>query len=117
MGLAEINSVEARVTALEVQLSEFVSKSKLPNELTKEQRELILDNIWPRIENNGVKYRTDKRGGSNYTAFQVGDFINHVDDVNKRHYAGIVLNATLSLPADFNDSAKIDKYNDSEPAL
>lgn len=115
--MATVESNYSEIQTLKAQIALLLSNSKLPNELTKTEKELFVDNLYPRILNNGVKYRTDKGDNTDYTAFEIGDVIIHVDQVNKVNYTGTVLNATLTLPADFNDPAKIDRYSNDEPAL
>lgn len=115
--MATVESNYALIKTLESQFANLIANSKLPSEMTKTERENLLDSIYPRITNNGVKYRTDKGDNTDYTAFQPGDTIIHIDEVNKISYVGMVIALPLSLPADFNDPAKIDLYNKSEPAL
>lgn len=87
------------------------------SELSSANRLLFLDTIYPRILNNGNYWRTDKLTNTNYSAFEVGDVIRHIDDVNKVSYVGTVLATNLTLPADFNNPLKIELYNQDSPAI
>lgn len=115
--MASIAQTEALARATKDVVDQIQANTKAPSQLDSESRSSLLDAIYPRILNNGIRYRTDKRANTDYTAFEEGDFINHVDDVNKVHYSGVVLSVPLTLPLDFNNPLKFDRYNASEPAL
>lgn len=115
--MAEINSLAADYYAFKSYVNGIIANSKLPNELTKTQKELLMDNLYPRILNNGVKYRTDKGDNEDYGAFQIGDVIMHVDTSTDTKYFAEVLDPDLTLPADFTDTEKINLYSKDKPAI
>lgn len=69
------------------------------------------------IANNGGNWLTMKKYGSVSVSFEVGDQIIHRDGTTKKRAVYYVLDADLTLPADFSDRAKLDKYNEAAPAL
>lgn len=69
------------------------------------------------IENNGNFYKTLKGYGNASLGFEVGDEIYYRDAATKKRGVYYILNATLTLPADFSDRAKIDTYNEAFPLL
>lgn len=68
-------------------------------------------------ENNSNFYKVAKGYGNTSVDIEVGDEIIYRDSTTKKRAVYYVLNATLTLPADFADRAKLDKYNESAPAL
>lgn len=69
------------------------------------------------IANNGGNWLTMKKYGSVSVSFEVGDQIIYRDATTQKRATYYVLDADLTLPADFSDRAKLDKYNESAPAL
>ena len=93
------------------------TNTKTPSQLSSASRLSLLDAVYPRILNNGYYWRTYKGENTNYSAFEIGDVIREIDDVNKVSYVGKVLNASLTLPADFNNPSKIELYNQDGAAI
>jgi len=98
-------------------LQSLMDNTKTPSELDSASRLALLDAIYPRIVNSGKTWRTDKGTNTDYSTFEIGDVIRQIDATNGVSYVGRVLNATLTLPDDFNDSSKIQKFNEDYPAL
>lgn len=69
------------------------------------------------ILNNGSQYKTEKGFGNIGTGFEVGDEIFYRDPTTKKRAVYYVKNGSLTLPADFSDTSKLDKYNESGPLL
>ena len=69
------------------------------------------------ITNNGTNWRTIKGENNTSGSFEIGDEINHRITADKRLVVGFVLSTDLTLPADFDDSAKFEKYIDQKAML
>lgn len=111
-------SVETQlIQSLSDEFTAFQNGTINVSALTNAQANTLKDKIFPRISNNGKFWSVDKRGNTNLTAFEIGDVIREIDDVNKVSYVGRVLNPSLTLPADFNDSSKIELYNQDGAAI
>ncbi len=108
---------DANILANKSTIQDIMDNTVTPSGLSSASRLSLLDAIYPRILNNGQYWRTDKGTNTDYSSFEVGDVIREIDDTNKVSYVGRVLSTTLTLPADFEDSTKMEKYNEDYPAI
>lgn len=79
--------------------------------LTGAERNAIKGELYPEI--NG--YRTDKGSNENYSQHEVGDIISHIDQATKTQLTGVVLQVPFSIPADFSNPLRFDKYQENIP--
>ncbi len=110
MPVYDNSQLSDKVDALELWVSQFEAATKSPDELTGAQRNPLKDSIYPLIQG----YRTDKGTNQDYTQFEVGDIIDHIDKTNKRKIAGVILQLPFTAPADFTDDTKFEVYEDIE---
>ena len=69
------------------------------------------------ILNNGNRYLTQKGYGNVGTGFETGDTIQHRDAATMKMYFYYVKDGNLTLPADFSDFNKVDKYSLTGPMI
>lgn len=101
------------INTLKTQVAQILDKSVHPSEMTNVQRKSLEDALFPVI--NGL--RTRKISGGDYSTFETGDIIDHIDENTKTHYAGKVLSPSFSGLADINNRAFFDKYENDKPAF
>lgn len=111
--MATVESLDLRVSTLEQNLADLIANSKTASELTGAQRNPIKDSIYPLIQG----YRTDKGTNQDYSNFEVGDIVDHIDKVARRKIAGEILQVPFTAPTDFDNRNKFDSYEDSKPAV
>lgn len=76
-----------------------------------------VDVITKYIANNGGHYYTEKGYGNIGNGFEQGDVIRYRDPATKKLSFYYVEDPNLTLPADFADRVKLDKYNLTGPML
>ncbi|MEX0274298.1 MAG: hypothetical protein AB3N16_07970 [Flavobacteriaceae bacterium] len=69
------------------------------------------------IANSGRNWRVFKAEANNGAGLEIGDEVNHRMVAEKRLVVGYILDPSLTLPADFTDPAKFERYIDTKPML
>ncbi|WP_431129776.1 hypothetical protein [Flagellimonas flava] len=97
----------ARIQNLETQFAAFLAGTLAPDALSGTQRHALIDSLYPII--NG--YRNKKASGNNdFTAWESGDEVQHIDGVGKVLTIGQVTNTPFNPTTDLSDNTKFDRY-------
>lgn len=96
----------------DIRISNIENNTKKLSEMTGAERKEIEEAIYPTL--NG--FRAHKGSGNvDYTIWQIGDEVWHIDGVGKTQIVGMVLTLPFDPTTDLENTAKFDLYKNDKP--